>query len=109
MRTAYVFDRTEIITLVISFFFSSRRRHTISNRDWSSDVCSSDLSVRGAGPWDIAVGSDDALWFTELDGNRIGRITTGGVTTTFDLPSQDDGPIGIANGPDGALWFTNSH
>src|SRR5699024_11958658 len=26
-----------------SFFLSSRRRHTISNRDWSSDVCSSDL------------------------------------------------------------------
>src|SRR6266536_1622746 len=26
------------------FFFSSRRRHTISTRDWSSDVCSSDLS-----------------------------------------------------------------
>src|SRR5207247_2701100 len=25
------------------FFFSSRRRHTISTRDWSSDVCSSDL------------------------------------------------------------------
>src|SRR5690349_23656325 len=27
----------------IFFFFSSRRRHTRSLRDWSSDVCSSDL------------------------------------------------------------------
>src|SRR5215469_15407618 len=27
------------------FFFSSRRRHTRSLRDWSSDVCSSDLGV----------------------------------------------------------------
>src|SRR5699024_3370670 len=27
----------------INFFFSSRRRHTRSKRDWSSDVCSSDL------------------------------------------------------------------
>src|SRR5438105_6657729 len=27
------------------FFFSSRRRHTRSTRDWSSDVCSSDLAV----------------------------------------------------------------
>src|SRR2546421_6870053 len=26
-------------------FFSSRRRHTRSDRDWSSDVCSSDLSL----------------------------------------------------------------
>src|SRR2546429_4348538 len=28
----------------VSFFFSSRRRHTRCSRDWSSDVCSSDLS-----------------------------------------------------------------
>src|SRR3989440_4328912 len=29
-----------------AFFFSSRRRHTRSDRDWSSDVCSSDLGRR---------------------------------------------------------------
>src|SRR5699024_3503616 len=33
-----------------SFFFSSRRRHTRSKRDWSSDVCSSDL-LRAACCW----------------------------------------------------------
>src|SRR5690606_40368926 len=27
------------------FFFSSRRRHTRFSRDWSSDVCSSDLQI----------------------------------------------------------------
>src|SRR5699024_2786783 len=32
------------------FFFSSRRRHTRSKRDWSSDVCSSDL-VSGWRRW----------------------------------------------------------
>src|SRR5690606_40272144 len=31
------------------FFFSSRRRHTSFSRDWSSDVCSSDLPRRTAG------------------------------------------------------------
>src|SRR5205809_7282187 len=30
--------------ICIFFFFSSRRRHTRCSRDWSSDVCSSDLS-----------------------------------------------------------------
>src|SRR5699024_11825290 len=30
------------------FFFSSRRRHTRSKRDWSSDVCSSDLGLMDA-------------------------------------------------------------
>src|SRR5699024_11342805 len=30
---------------VLSFCFTSRRRHTRSKRDWSSDVCSSDLDL----------------------------------------------------------------
>src|SRR5690606_41123805 len=36
---------TKMITLPmdIYFFYSSRRRHTRFSRDWSSDVCSSDL------------------------------------------------------------------
>src|SRR5436309_11767907 len=33
-------------TRITRFFFSSRRRHTRFSRDWSSDVCSSDLVVR---------------------------------------------------------------
>src|SRR5499427_8097337 len=33
------------ILYMFFFFFSSRRRHTRSLCDWSSDVCSSDLSV----------------------------------------------------------------
>src|SRR5690349_23996309 len=32
------------------FFFSSRRRHTRSLRDWSSDVCSSDLRSKCRNP-----------------------------------------------------------
>src|SRR3989442_1448236 len=35
----------------ITFFFSSRRRHTRCGRDWSSDVCSSDLTVTGNGTY----------------------------------------------------------
>src|SRR3989449_1736464 len=34
---------------LIFFFFSSRRRHTRCSRDWSSDVCSSDL-IQGKAP-----------------------------------------------------------
>src|ERR1041385_5224617 len=32
-----------LCVLKLVFFFSSRRRHTRCSRDWSSDVCSSDL------------------------------------------------------------------
>src|SRR2546428_11356932 len=45
MRCTYLF-----------FFFSSRRRHTRSDRDWSSDVCSSDLDTLTASPLDY-------VWF----------------------------------------------
>src|SRR5256884_3633497 len=38
---AFVFFATCL--LLVFFFFSSRRRHTRCSRDWSSDVCSSDL------------------------------------------------------------------
>src|SRR5256886_7640594 len=46
------------------FFFSSRRRHTRFDCDWSSDVCSSDLDLMLAGDlvidqanYSVAVGS----------------------------------------------------
>src|SRR5437868_12298043 len=44
---------------MILFFFSSRRRHTRSKRDWSSDVCSSDLleAARKAGVERVIYGS----------------------------------------------------
>src|SRR5439155_13459549 len=38
------------IGLSVFFFFSSRRRHTRWPRDWSSDVCSSDLSAVSPAP-----------------------------------------------------------
>src|SRR5256886_17309074 len=55
------------------FFFSSRRRHTRFDCDWSSDVCSSDLvldaldALDAVGPWDSAPLQDeqdptDSLW-----------------------------------------------
>src|SRR5699024_11478037 len=44
-----VFSFTELsLVLLWLFFFSSRRRHTRSKRDWSSDVCSSDLAALDA-------------------------------------------------------------
>src|SRR5438067_10607205 len=50
----YLYILFVIFCFVIFFFFSSRRRHTRSKRDWSSDVCSSDL-VQTAGCVDLCV------------------------------------------------------
>src|SRR5206468_8924026 len=43
------------------FFFSSRRRHTRSDRDWSSDVCSSDLGDEPSSDHDSGDGSSTEL------------------------------------------------
>src|SRR3712207_7549278 len=57
-----------IVTSDEFFFFSSRRRHTRYWRDWSSDVCSSDLG------WDSPtqdnlqdIGNVEFLWGRLLD------------------------------------------
>src|SRR5690349_25093676 len=57
---------------IFFFFFSSRRRHTRSLRDWSSDVCSSDLFAHG-GLRDVD--GDEALEVHRVDQQpRLGRI-----------------------------------
>src|SRR6266496_5818355 len=54
----------------VFFFFSSRRRHTRSLRDWSSDVCSSDLHR-------------DQVGF-ELRVTTLGHVQRGGAPGAFD-------------------------
>jgi streptogramin lyase len=63
----------------------------------------------GASPVGITAGPDGNLWFTEYNGNRIGRITPQGVVTEFSTGiSAGARPNGIALGPDGNLWFTET-
>src|SRR5690606_40019307 len=52
-----------LLCLVLVFFFSSRRRHTRFSRDWSSDVCSSDLILpeSGACAWSSGDSSPHAV------------------------------------------------
>src|SRR5690606_40937869 len=57
------------------FFFSSRRRHTRFSRDWSSDVCSSDLHYLAHER--LVVDGQDVPWWTG-DG-EIHASGTGGL------------------------------
>src|SRR5207248_7452952 len=55
-----------LVWLALIFLFSSRRRHTRSYGDWSSDVCSSDLNSRQAVDpfttiWNGQTGEPDGL------------------------------------------------
>src|SRR5690349_24230584 len=60
---------------VRSFFFSSRRRHTRSLRDWSSDVCSSDLGRAHAGAH--AVPALGAIAVEVAHDGRVGQADAG--------------------------------
>ena len=58
----------------------------------------------GANPTGITPGPDGALWFTEHNADKIGRIDVTGVITEFAGLTSD--PARITTGPDGNLWFT---
>jgi streptogramin lyase len=67
------------------------------------------LLTEGALPWDINPGPDGNLWFTELAGRHIGKITPQGVITEYPV----DGEYGIASiarsrRDDNRLWFTEN-
>src|SRR5690606_39779803 len=57
------------------FFFSSRRRHTRFSRDWSSDVCSSDL-IRSAlvSTGERCDSPDDAIGASSANDPSVPRI-----------------------------------
>src|SRR5437899_12093366 len=58
-------------------------------------------------PYAITAGLDGNLWFTEYQGDGIGRMTPYGATKRF--PIDPDGfAERIAAGPDGAAWFTDT-
>src|SRR5256886_5146533 len=50
-----IVTKSRLIAYLLSFFFSSRRRHTRFDCDWSSDVCSSDLDDDVPGAEIVAV------------------------------------------------------
>src|SRR5207249_8178744 len=52
------------------FFFSSRRRHTRSKRDWSSDVCSSDLNGSELSKAVLMAASSGAISFATFGKDR---------------------------------------
>lgn len=66
------------------------------------------LATAEAFPIYIAAGPDGNMWFTELTGNNIGRVTADGVITEFPIPTKGSRPIAIVPDPSGqpAMWFS---
>ncbi len=55
----------------------------------------------------ITTGSDGALWFAEGFGG-IGRITTGGVYSEYQVFTPRTHPTDVSNNRDGNIWFVDS-
>src|SRR5579862_9307413 len=106
---------------IIFFFFSSRRRHTRWNCDWSSDVCSSDLddtvsridastgrisTIPLAGrPGGIAVGAG-GVWVADQTSDQLLLIDPGSDQVTQAQEIGGD-PAGVAVGA-GDVWVANT-
>src|SRR5256884_3514466 len=77
---------------VYVFFCSSRRRHTICSRDWSSDVCSSDLlnsegsTFTRSSPW-LVLGIQAST--QAVDGMPLGDAIAFYGGTPSDLPTRE--------------------
>src|SRR5207249_8239112 len=88
----------------VAFFFSRRRRHTRSKRDWSSDVCSSDLYGKGGvRPWQAEIASgvaeDDRIFAGIGEAERGSPATSDGDSEILgQVPGKADFRIaGAAN------------
>jgi len=54
----------------------------------------------------ITAGPDGNVWFTDNFG-KIGKMTSSGAVTMYEIPLQRSAPLGITQGPDGNLWFAD--
>jgi virginiamycin B lyase len=99
-------------------WFSEYRTNKIGRITPAGAVTEFELPRPNSGPGDITAGADGAMWFVELsggadglvtNGNRVGRITTGGAITEFPMPAPGPSPINIAVGPDRNVWYTRGN
>ena len=76
--------------------------------DWAGSISEYVVPTSNSGPLGITMGPDNALWFVESYGNKIGRIDpTTHAIAEYAIPTANSGAaFGITTGPDGAIWFT---
>src|SRR5438874_12149856 len=75
------------------FFFSSRRRHTRSLRDWSSDVCSSDL-IEGMMIAGVVTGAKRGILYIRHEYAREEEILGGEIGRCYRLGRSEERRVG---------------
>src|SRR5206468_2655535 len=91
---------TELVHRQPGVFISSRRQHTSSDRDWSSDVCSSDLEVTGEA---AAVNTEDSKLASTVNSTQIANLPLNG-RNVYDLMQLAPGAVNVLG-----VDFENGH
>lgn len=73
----------------------------------SGDISSLPIPTADSQPYRLVAAADGTLWFTELYGNRIGRVADG-VVTEIPTPTPNSSPRGLTIAPDGTVWFVET-
>jgi streptogramin lyase len=64
------------------------------------------VPTANSSPFDMTLGPDSYIYFTESVGDRIGKMTWDGSIVEYPVPTVSSSPHEITAGPDGNLWFT---
>jgi virginiamycin B lyase len=77
---------------------------------WVGTVKDHNTPTANADPEGITVASNNQIWFTEQEANKIAAFNPAGKTKhEFTITTPQSGAIGIVQGSDGAFWFTESN
>ena len=86
------------------WFTETRVCHGIGRIDLNGKITEFPINDMNMGRSDsIVLGPDKALWFAA--GNKIGRITTSGLISSYATPMELFDVTALAVGPDKAIWF----
>src|ERR1700682_2128390 len=66
------------------------------------------ITTPNSGSFQVTVAWDGNFWFTEQNGNSIGKVTPDGSITEFPIPTPFSFPALITSCPDGSIWFTEA-
>jgi virginiamycin B lyase len=81
---------------------------TIDRMTLSGEITQFELPGPGSFPTRLALGPEGNVWFTEMQEDKVGRITPTGAIQMFQLPPGTR-PLEIALGADGYLWVTEQN
>jgi streptogramin lyase len=102
-------ELTNIVAGTDCFWISDPSANTIWKYPYFSEgalaITPYVVPTPNAGLGGLCLGPDGNLWFTEISGNKIGRLTPGGSFTEFPVPTANSSPFAIATGFDRNLYF----